>query len=189
MEKSTESKKNKPKQNIPIRSNHHDQLMFRDYLPDEKNKTTLDISPKDLKFYRKRVFEHVHLVHKYLFTGETMPTNVHPTVVKSYKEFVKTTVDVLKTEDEIEYYHRKNDNEKVSTSSPDNVKDDAVQFTMAEINKHMIKSVDSSTADRKGTVMTNFVKLKPTKPTTATVIPEQMNFDPYDLKLKNKRLI
>lgn len=177
-----------------IKSNPHDQIMFRNDITEISDDTAINaktqrtlrsVPPKDLKFYRKRVFDHVHLLHKHLFTGEPVKA-VPPKVADAYTVFVKEMMDYLKTRDEIEFYSKQNDNKDVKcTETP------IQKVDIHDINRQMMLHLPKHVNDQpENNCMNKYVKIKQNRKSTSKFsYPKQMNFNPYDLKLKNKRII
>ena len=180
-----------------IKSNPYDRIMFRNDVydnttehenehkdKDKQKHSKHSISSKDLKFYRKRVFDHVHLLHKHLFTCEPVKA-VPPNVTDAYAAFVKEMIDYLKTRDEIEFYSKKNDNKHViCTETP------IQKVDVRDINRETLLAKRINTKPTKNSSMSNYVIPKSTRKHKPVIsYPKQMEFNPYDLKLKNKRII
>ena len=134
---------------------------------------------KDMKFYRKRIFD----LAKRLLTSKEERNNINPDVIYAFNNFVKTSINYFKIIDKQDILQK--DYEELNVSLSNECEDIVNDNT--DYNQFIMKSITMPQEKTKITTLENFVIRKETNEEKETMIyPQKREYNLKDESLKEK---
>ena len=134
---------------------------------------------KDMKFYRKRIFD----LAKRLLTSKEERNNINPDVIYAFNNFVKTSINYFKIIDKQDILQK--DYEELNVSLSNDCED--IENDNTDYNQYIMKSIPMPQEKTKITTLENFVIRKETNEEKETMIyPQKREYNLKDESLKEK---
>lgn len=134
---------------------------------------------KDMKFYRKRIFD----LAKRLLTSKEERNNINPDVIYAFNNFVKTSINYFKIIDKQDILQK--DYEELNVSLSNECED--IENDNTDYNQFIMKSITMPQEKTKITTLENFVIRKETNEEKETMIyPQKREYNLKDESLKEK---